>query len=270
SAPRARAVRSASWNLSGPTATATISRSLPASRSLIASSTPYSSIPSMTNVTPARSTRPPSARTRASASGTCLTTVSNFMLSSTRWRRASSQQAAGDHQSLDLVCALVDLVELHVAHELLHGVLVHVTVAAEHVDRLLCGIERHVGGVGLGDRRRLRVRLPPVDEPGSPVRLPPRRLESDLHVRQLELDGLEVGYGPPESVPFLCVRNRLVQRAARHADGACGDRHAGLVERLHGDLEPVTGLTQDVGKRHPHVLEHHLVRGAGALPQFEV
>src|SRR5690606_7715672 len=170
----------------GPTATATISTSCPASRSRIASSTPYSSIPSMTNVTPDRSTRPPSARTRASASGTCLTTVSTFMLSSARSRR-SLQHAAGDDEPLYLVRALVDLVELHVAHQLLHRVLVHVAVAAEDVDRLLGGLEGHVRGVGLRDRRRLAVGPALVDEPGGVVGLPPRGLDADLHVGELEL-----------------------------------------------------------------------------------
>ena len=41
------------------------------------------------------------------------------------------QNVTGDNEALDLAGALVDLVDLSIAHELLHGVLAVVTVAAE-------------------------------------------------------------------------------------------------------------------------------------------
>ena len=58
-----------------------------------------------------------------------------------------------DHQALDLVRALVDLRDLRVAHHPLDRVLVHVAVAAEHLDGLDRDRHRGVGGEQLGHRR---------------------------------------------------------------------------------------------------------------------
>src|SRR3954452_13827421 len=70
-----------------------------------------------------------------------------------------------DHQPLDLRRALVDLEELRVAHQLLHRVLLDVSVAA--VD--LHGVGRHlhhrVGGEALRERRLQRRALALVDQP---------------------------------------------------------------------------------------------------------
>src|SRR3954454_5460873 len=67
----------------------------------------------------------------------------------------SAPHRAGDDEALDLVRALVDLRDLGVAHHPLDRVLVHVAVAAEHLDRLDGHGHRGVGGEQLRHRRPL-------------------------------------------------------------------------------------------------------------------
>src|SRR4051794_19008736 len=67
--------------------------------------------------------------------------------SATRPERSISitrhEQLSCDHEPLDLRRALVDLVELRVAHQLLDRVLLHVAVAAEDLHRV--GRDLHAG-----------------------------------------------------------------------------------------------------------------------------
>src|SRR5690348_1043769 len=69
------------------------------------------------------------------------------------------EDAAGDHEALDLARALVDLGDLRVAVVALERELLRVAVAAEDLDRLRRLAPRHLRRVELRLGSRLRVRL---------------------------------------------------------------------------------------------------------------
>src|SRR3970282_2114554 len=95
--------------------------------------------------------------------------------------------------ALDLARPLVDLRHLRVAVVALERELLRVPVAAENLDRF--------GGLPAGpsprEELRLRalrsVRTPLLLEPGRAVREQARCVDLGRHVRELPLDGLEVG-----------------------------------------------------------------------------
>src|SRR5690625_3631477 len=214
SAPRARAVRIASSYRSGPTDTATISASVPFSRMRMASSTPYSSMPSITNVTPPNSTAPPVAVTRASASGTCLRMVMIFILLFLSCGIAAwllLKYVARNYYALNFVRTFVNLVQLHVAHELLHRVFIHVAVATKYINRFLRGVKRHVGRVRFRNCSSLAVWPAAVGRPSGVPRLPARGFHPNFHVRQLKLDRLELPNGAAERLAFVGIGNAFVE-----------------------------------------------------------
>src|SRR5262245_53091468 len=63
---------------------------------------------------------------------------------------------AGDHESLNLVRALVDLRDLRVAHHPLDRILLHVAVATEDLDCVRRDLHGHVRAQQLRHRRDLR------------------------------------------------------------------------------------------------------------------
>src|SRR3954452_4999793 len=168
---------------------------------------------------------------------------------------------AGDHEALDLVGALVDLRDLRVAHHPLDGVLVHVAVAAEHLDGLDRDRHRGVRGEQLGHRR-------PLAQPALvAVRHRARLVEQfaggrrpGLHVGELELDALEVVDRLAERDPLLGVLVRVVGRALGDADRLRRGAQARALEHGERHRQALALDADEVLVRHAHVLED---RGAG-------
>src|SRR3954454_15360348 len=96
----------------------------------------------------------------------------------------------GNHEALDLGRSLVDLEELRVAHQLLDGVLLHVPVAAEDLDRVGRDLHRGVGCEPLRVRRLERRSLALVEEPRGLPGEQARSLDLGGHVRNQEVDAL--------------------------------------------------------------------------------
>src|SRR5919197_729327 len=116
-----------------------------------------------------------------------------------------AEQRAGDDEALDLAGALVDLRDLGVAVVALGRELLRIAVAAEHLDRL-AGL---AAGDGAGEQLRLRaldgVRATGfLQARGAPHECP-RCLDLGLHIRELLLDGAELGDRPAERVALLGV-----------------------------------------------------------------
>lgn len=83
-------------------------------------------------------------------------------------------------------------------------------------------------------------------------------LDLDRHVGEHERDRLLCDEWLVERLAHLCVRERLLECGARHADGAGRDAGAGLVEGLHDDVEALPLLADAVLGRDDHVLEQDL------------
>merc|ERR1712055_835776 len=98
----------------------------------------------------------------------------------------------GNDDPLDLSCALIDLVDLCISHQLLSRVFSVETVATKDLNSVSGGLVGHVSGKALGNGGVQRVPL-------SHVSLPSR-----LHVRQHEADSLVVDDGSAEGLP-LCA-----------------------------------------------------------------
>src|SRR3954454_9657543 len=161
-------------------------------------------------------------------------------------RRGSAERAC-DHQALDLVRALVDLRDLGVAQVALDGILGHIAVAAEDLDRV--DGHRH-GGVRGEELRHGRVLpevgLAAVDLRAGLVEQLARRRRARLHVRELELDALELGDRPAELAPFARVRGGVIRGALRDAHGLGGDAEARAVERGERDVHALVDLADQV------------------------
>src|SRR5262249_53014993 len=109
--------------------------------------------------------------------------------------------------------------------------------------------------------------LPPSPRYGRVVVLRPGRLGAGLparldlrgHVRQLELDRLELRDRPSELPPLLRVRECEVIRALREPDAHRRDRDAAAVEDLEELLEAAPSLPDHVLLPAPAVLAAQLV-----------
>src|SRR4051795_5874677 len=111
---------------------------------------------------------------------------------------------AGDDDALDLVRALVDLRDLRVAHHALDGVLGDVAIAAEDLHRLDRHEHRRVGGEELGHRAVLaQLRVVAVGQRAGLVEQLARRGRPRLHLRELELDSLQLVDRLAEGDPLL-------------------------------------------------------------------
>src|SRR5262245_10412819 len=89
---------------------------------------------------------------------------------------AVPEETPRDHQSLDLRRALVDLHHTRVAVVAFDRVLLHIAVAAVHLDRLVCDPRRGLGGVELGHARGADEVLAGVLEPCGLLDEQPRGL----------------------------------------------------------------------------------------------
>src|SRR5215471_720701 len=128
--------------------------------------------------------------------------------------RALPEQVPADHHALDLVGALVDLRDLGVSHHALHRVLLDVAVASEHLHGLDRDRHRGVGAEDLGHRGVLAfLRVVLVGHRARLVEQLARGCRAQLHVRELELDPLELVDRLPELAALLRVLDRVVRRA---------------------------------------------------------
>src|SRR6266511_3054231 len=122
-------------------------------------------------------------------------------------------EGAGDEDAHHLAGALADLQDLGVAVEARHRELVHVAVAAVHLDRLARGGHRRLRGVQLGDRGQPAERLAGGQRGGRPLPGQPGGVGPQLHVGDLEGDRLEGGDRLAEGLPLPRVLHAFVDAA---------------------------------------------------------
>src|SRR5512138_3685197 len=176
--------------------------------------------------------------------------------SSVGWTSGLAQQLLGDDHSLDLVRALVDLGDLGVAHEALDRELAGIAVAAEDLHRVGGHLHGGIGGQALRGRGLERGAGDPViDEAGGVVHDQARGVHRHRHVREHELDALELPDGLVEGAALAGVGHRGVEARLGDADRLGPDGGPRLLEGLHRDLEPVPLRAQPALHRHLAVAE---------------
>src|SRR5262245_30275243 len=170
-------------------------------------------------------------------------------------RSGSGQDLACDHHPLDLAGALADLHELGIAVHTLHRYFAHVAHAAVDLNGLVGHPVRGLAREQLGHRRLLHVGLAGVPEQRGVVHEQARGLDLGGHVGQHELHGLEVGDWLIELAALLGVRDRVIEGAARDAEGYGADRDASAGQRAHEGLEAAARIAEQVLVGHEAILE---------------
>src|SRR5579862_136068 len=238
--------------------------------------TPRPSAKSATRSQPARSERPrPRSRTTAwtkrsaanaakttgSTPGLCRHTSVTVAATVTGLCRACGRLEAEvlrDDQALHLVRAFADLEDLLVAVEARDRELLHEAVAAVDLERGVDDAVRQQPGVELRLRRGEREVAALVLEPRGAVDELPAGVDLRRHVRELELDRLEIGDRLAELMPLLRVRERQVVRALRETDAHRCDRDAASVEDLHELPEAATAFAEEIALGHTASAEGEL------------
>jgi hypothetical protein len=87
---------------------------------------------------------------------------------------------------------------------------------------------------------------PRVLLPRRAIRKQRRRVDAGRHVGELRLRHLEVGERLAEHAAAARPGERLVERAAREAEGCTGDRGAKDVQAAHRQLEALACLAEEL------------------------
>jgi hypothetical protein len=123
-------------------------------------------------------------------------------------------------------------------------------------------------GVELGHGGFHRDLLPGVFDASRAHRQQPCGVELRGHVRELELDRLELADGLAELPALLRVLRRGIESATGHAQRERGDGDAAAVEYAHRVLEAFAQLADQILFGNQAVLEDQLRRVAGAQAEL--
>src|SRR5262245_13165968 len=165
-----------------------------------------------------------------------------------------------DDDPLHLVRPLADAEERRVAKQALDRELLRVAVAAVDPHRLGRVLERGLGGEVLRHPGFHVAAAPAVVGLRRGLGEEPRRLRAGRHLAELELDRLVLADRLAERLAELRIAHRLVERALRDADAACGDVDPAELEPAHREIEALPLLADQVGRGDLEVLEHKLCR----------
>src|SRR6185369_2626850 len=211
--------------------------------------------PSSTSVMARASARTSPPRTPATSAGT-----EESATAALPHHPAQAQELAGDDQALDLARALADRAQLRVPKVALHRVVLDVAVAPVDLHRLHGHLDGGLAGVELGHGGLHGVLLARVAQRGRPPGQEARGIHLGGHVRDLELDGLEVRDGVAELAAVRGVAVRGLERGLGDAQREGGDPDAPAVQDAQGVDEPVALLAQQVRGGDAAVLEDQLRR----------
>src|SRR5438309_2343492 len=118
---------------------------------------------------------------------------------------------------------------------------------------------RNFRGIELGHAGRQAEVASLVLLPGRLVRHQAGVLDFGGHVRQLELDGLKLRYGPTELRSLPRVPEGGIVTGLRKPNTERGDRDAPPVQRLQELMVPLAALPKQVALRQRGVVEGQLV-----------
>ena len=177
---------------------------------------------------------------------------------------ALTEKLPGDDQLLNLVGALIDLGDLGVPHHALHMVVLHIAVAAQHLDCLGSDLHGYVGAGHLGHSGRYGVGLTLLLADGGLVEQELGGLNLGLELGHLKGQVLLLGNGFTE---LLALHHVL----PGHLEGALGDaqslgRHADApaIQSLHGQLKALARLGDHVLSGDADIVQMHVGDQGGA------
>src|ERR1700722_9014201 len=166
------------------------------------------------------------------------------------------EQVARDRSALDLVGALEDPQQPQLAVPPLDRQFLRVTHPAVDLEHPVDDLVGHDGAGELGDGGGMPVVDAVLQLPGGVQCQPLDRLDLDVRVGDLPLDRLVVGDRMPHGHPVLGVLDRHAEHPLGGPDRPGGDHVAPVAYPLHGELEAVPELTEDVLLRYADVLEN--------------
>src|SRR3954470_1922829 len=112
------------------------------------------------------------------------------------------------------------------------------------------------------------MRLAALLQLGDTVDEQPSRVELGRHVRELELDRLELADPLPELAPLECIRACRVEGGLCDPECLRGDPDAAAVERAHRDGEALPLLVQQAVTAHACALDDEVDGRRGMQPEL--
>src|SRR5215208_509524 len=162
-------------------------------------------------------------------------------------------------EALNLAGALVDLRHPRVPVVALHGMVLHVPLPAQDLDRLVGHLVRHGRGIKLGPRADLHVPEPLVLRPRRFVRQQTGRLELRLHVRELERHSLVLRYRLAERRPLYSVPARIPEGRFGYPQSLRRYTDTSTCQRPQSDPKPLPLFPQPILLGNEDILEEHVV-----------
>src|SRR5438132_105400 len=129
------------------------------------------------------------------------------------------QQSSCNYNALDLICALEDLSDFHVAHISFYGIISHIASAAQDLHRVRRHLHAGIGSEALGHGGIHARTLPMVELVSSFIDQQARRFNLHSHIGQHELNALERADRMAKLFPFTCIVTGCLKCCLSHADG---------------------------------------------------
>src|SRR5690348_4764671 len=165
------------------------------------------------------------------------------------------EEIARDDETLDLVGAIEDTEDAHLAIPALDGQLAGIAHAAVYLKHAVHDAVRHIRAIELRHRGLVAVILPAIGEPGCPQRDPLRRLDLDRRIGNHPLNRLPVGQRLPKGDAVLGVLDGHLHHPLARPDRPRRDRPARRANPLHRRIESVANLAEDIFFGDAHILK---------------
>src|SRR5919106_1603791 len=164
-------------------------------------------------------------------------------ISSSACMCSAVEKAAGNDQLHDLVGTFEDLVDTDIPEIPLDLVILDVSIAAVQLQGIIAHFEGNIGretfGHCAGDGRIPRLG---IELASGSVDHQPRRLQLGRHLREAELQGLEIRQSLPELPALEEVRAGPLEAGAGGPEGARPSIDPPAIQPPHGDLESLAFL----------------------------
>ena len=174
----------------------------------------------------------------------------------------------GDEHAQDVVGSFADHVEPGVAHHPFIGFIAKERLPAEDLDRVVDDRPQGIGGPDLEHGGFQLDVATAVDEGSALVDRGFHGEGVGRHVGDLLLDQLEFAQRLLELHPLLGMGGGRFEADLGHAGTAGPEGDPAVVQRIESDLQPLAELTEEILRRHRHVVEGQPSGGRAADPHF--
>ena len=172
-------------------------------------------------------------------------------------------QRLSDDITLNLTGTLIDREDAGVTHQFFQRILLGIAVAAVNLLGLEADVQHRLRDKALGAGAHQGVINSLVHQSGRIGQLGLAALQLHLHVRQLELNALQLADGLAEGETGPGVFDGQIQRPLSHAHRRCHTGRTGPRKHLHQGLEARALGTDHMVSGDTHLVKDH-VSGVGA------